>query len=120
MRIVIAILFALSIGSATAETGLPAPCASDFNVHAYADGQPVGEAVVNESAIRSVSRRAEDSERLMIALTEPAAAQMKKFTGEHIGEELVVICDGESVWRARIKATFGERFEIRLPQQSSL
>ncbi len=119
MRTVIAILFALFIVPATAETGLPAPCSADFNIHAYVDGQPDGEALVDASGVRGVSRRAEDSERLMIALTEPAAASMKAFTSDNIGEQLVVVCDGESVWRARINSAFGDRFEIRMPGQNT-
>lgn len=117
MRYAIAILFALFVGTASAQTGLPAPCDSDFNVHAQADGQPDREALVDKNGIRGVSRRAEDSDRLMIALTDSAAERMRRFTSDHVGEELVVVCEGKSVWRARITAAFGDRFEIRLPQQ---
>lgn len=114
MRFFLVILLAVFMASANAGTGLPAPCHSDFNVHASVDGQVHDEPLAGTGDIRAVSRRAEDDTRLMIAMKEPASGRLEAFTSQHVGDELVVVCGGETVWRARITAPFGDRFEIRL------
>jgi preprotein translocase subunit SecD len=114
MRTLIAIGLALMIGTASAQTGLPAPCNADFDVHAYDEADGPTQLLVDERNITHVSRRAEDASRLMIALDESGAERMRAFTRENIGEQMVVLCEGERVWRAEIAAEFGERFEIRL------
>ncbi|NBB92794.1 MAG: hypothetical protein GVY32_06485 [Gammaproteobacteria bacterium] len=116
MRILTIALLALCIQTASAQTGLPAPCGSDFAVHAYVEGQASNDALVDGDDIQGVSRRAEDGSRLMISLENPAAERMKAFTSSNIGEELVVVCQGDTVWKARIASTFGGRFEIRLDE----
>jgi preprotein translocase subunit SecD len=112
------VLLALFVHTASAQTGLPAPCDSDFAVHHFVDGQAANEALADAGDIDRVSERAEDSSRLMIALTPNAAERMESFTSRNIGEQLVVVCGGEQVWRARINATFGKRFEIGLGDDS--
>lgn len=118
MRVIAIALFALFVHTANAETGLPAPCDSDFALHHYVDGHAAEETLVDAGDIQRVSERAEDSSRLMIALTPTAADRMKSFTGQNIGEEIVVVCGDETVWKARIAEAFGERFEISLGDDS--
>lgn len=114
MKTLIAIGLAAFMSAATTQTGLPAPCDDDFGVHPYDAGQPAPQALVDESHVSQTSRRVGDDSRLMIALDETGAERMLEFTRKNIGEQMVVICDGQEVWKARIADEFGERFEISL------
>jgi len=113
MRFLIAISLSVFMSTASAQTGLPAPCDTDFGVYPEVEGQPAENALVDASHVSRTSRRAEDESKMMIALDETGAERMREYTRENIGEKMIVTCDGKAIWRARIAAEFGDRFEIR-------
>ncbi len=119
MKYIIGIAFLLCAGLAFGTTDYADRCTSDLAVHAVVDGQPASESLVTHDQVSRITTATDGGSgksMLNIQLDDTGAERMYQHTGDNQGESIVVLCDGEKIWRAAINAPFGERFSVLLPE----